>query len=161
MLAMFPDLDFTTAALGLPIDSPYAHRGALHSLFVALLIAAAASAAAPRLGITRPRAALLAGAAVASHGLLDLFSDAGTGVAMLWPFSNERFLAGWRPIPAISVNGGLLTGHNAVIVALELAVLLPVWLPGVALLLRRLRALPDREEARAMSRQGPIPPARR
>jgi inner membrane protein len=37
-------------------------------------------------------------AAVASHGVLDTFTDAGHGVGLFIPFDNGRYFAPWRPI---------------------------------------------------------------
>ncbi len=52
--------------------------------------------------VARGRAVLLlaavwAGAAI-THPLLDMLTDGGSGVMVLFPFSTERFFFPWRPI---------------------------------------------------------------
>jgi membrane-bound metal-dependent hydrolase YbcI (DUF457 family) len=40
--------------------------------------------------------------ATASHGLLDTLTTYGEGVALLAPFSKERFTALWHPLDALN-----------------------------------------------------------
>ena len=64
-----------------------------------------------------------------SHGLLDTLTDGGLGIALLWPFSNERFFAPWTPIPVAPIGARMLTGRGVRVVmteALQFAPLL-VW----------------------------------
>ena len=48
--------------------------------------------------------AFLFAAAMASHGLLDTLTDAGLGIALLLPFSEQRFFAPLRPLATASVD---------------------------------------------------------
>ena len=50
---------------------------------------------------------------VASHGLLDALTDGGLGAALLWPFSDERFFAPWRPLPVAPIGARFWSGARA------------------------------------------------
>jgi inner membrane protein len=98
LFAVAPDLDtWAMMALDIPRGSFFAHRGFFHSpFFLALLALAVASL------VTSGRAALTlaavwAGAAI-THPLLDMLTDGGSGVMLLFPFSTERLFFHWRPI---------------------------------------------------------------
>jgi inner membrane protein len=60
--------------------------------------------------------------AAASHGILDSFTNGGRGVALLWPFSSERFFAPYRVIevspigltPILSARGVAVFASEAV-----------------------------------------------
>jgi len=78
---------------------PCAMHDETHSFAFAIGVGLLAYAIAGAMRLPRARAALLAAIVVASHGILDTMTDGGRGVALLWPFSNERFFAPWRPIP--------------------------------------------------------------
>jgi inner membrane protein len=71
------------------------------------------------------RAALVAAAVVASHPLLDTMTDGGLGCALLWPFSNERFFAPWRPIPVAPIGPAFLSARGLRIALIELVAMSP------------------------------------
>ncbi|MES1165303.1 MAG: metal-dependent hydrolase, partial [Verrucomicrobiota bacterium] len=98
-LAALPDLDVLLVALGAADGGAIGHRGASHSLGMALLIALVAAVAARRFGWPALRTAVAAGAAVASHAFLDLLGARGKGLALLWPLSAHRFHSPWRVFP--------------------------------------------------------------
>ena len=76
---------------------------------------------------------------VASHGPLDALTDGGEGVALLWPFSSERFFFPWRPIPVAPIGlRYFFTTSGWRVARVELLGFLPLWL--LALWPRRLRA---------------------
>lgn len=103
--AAFPDVDGLFKHIwNIPQDSIYAHRGAAHSLFIALLAGLVAAAAHKRLKVTPIAAAVVVAAAMASHGLLDMMTNSGQPVAYLWPLSSARFFADWRPIDSSPVH---------------------------------------------------------
>jgi inner membrane protein len=135
VLSMLPDLDVLAFWLGIPYAHPLGHRGFSHSL----VFAAALAALAARYEFRSWRLFGLLFAAIASHGILDAFTDGGLGVGFLIPFSNERFFAPWRPLPVspIGVDRSVLP-----IVAAEMVYL---WVPALAfacgaLLARRRRS---------------------
>jgi inner membrane protein len=97
--AMAPDLDaLANPMFGLQADSIYSHRGFTHSLFVAMGAGILAAIIHRRLRVRPLTAAAVVGGAMASHGLLDMMSDTGLPVAILWPLSATRLYADWRPI---------------------------------------------------------------
>jgi inner membrane protein len=97
-LSTFPDLDVFSEAVGLGPQSVWAHRGALHSLVIALAAAIVALFLLDlRSGVARTF--LVTAATAASHGLLDTMTRGGAGVMLLWPVSQTRFLAPWQVLP--------------------------------------------------------------
>ncbi len=117
---ILPDLDSLGFRYGIPYGSPYGHRGFTHSIVFALASAALLTLVTRRDG--RTFAFLFVSAL--SHPLLDAFTNGGRGVALLWPYSNHRFFAPWRPIQV------------SPIARLDLGVLWSevkwVWLPVIA-----------------------------
>lgn len=126
-LSLLPDADVLAFRFGIPYGDPFGHRGATHSLCFAVLIALGAYAIARATKLPPLRTALLTGAVVASHGLIDSMTDGGLGCALLWPFSNERFFSPWTPIPVapiglhfLSMRGARVAGTELVIFAIPL-----------------------------------------
>src|SRR5467141_5469655 len=144
-LSLAPDLDVIAFRLGIPYSAPFGHRGAAHSILVALLlasIAALATRARPdqvNSGQTRKWLWVLCAVVAISHGLLDALTDGGLGIALLWPFSNARYFAPWTHIPETTIEARMITSRGIRVVmteALQFAPLL-VWS-----LWPRRRALP-------------------
>jgi inner membrane protein len=127
-----PDLDVLAFRFGIPYANEFGHRGASHSLAFAVLLGIVAAALASRLQVSRLAAFLFVGASAASHGLLDMLTNGGRGVALWWPLSQERY---FFPVRVIEVSPlslhRLMTGHGMGVLQSEL---LWVWLPAVALL---------------------------
>lgn len=124
-LAVAPDLDILAEQAGLA-----EHRGASHSLAFAAIVAMACFGAA---AVTRRPAAwwgLAAFTAIASHGILDLFSP-GPAVELLWPLTEVRIVAPIRPLPSPPLSD-LLTVLAARTWALEALIFLPVVLVAFA-----------------------------
>ena len=101
--AAVPDLDLLShwlcGLLGTSGPGPtWTHRGAAHSLFVALATGLVAATLHKRLHVRPLTAGVVVAAAMASHGLLDMFTNYGEPVAYLWPVSSVRLFADWRPI---------------------------------------------------------------
>jgi len=124
--AMLPDMDVAAFALGIPYADGFGHRGASHSILFAALIAV--------LGIAMYRP-LRSGAAQAgaflltcaiSHPLLDAMTSGGLGVALLWPWSEQRFFAPWRPILVSPFANGFFSARG---ISTLLSELRWVWLP--------------------------------
>jgi inner membrane protein len=100
LAAVVPDLDVIGFRFGIAYAHPLGHRGLSHSLAFAALFAALIIAVLSR-SLPRPSrfaAWLYLASATASHGVFDAFTDGGLGVALLAPFSNERFFFPWQPI---------------------------------------------------------------
>src|SRR5260370_12093404 len=101
LLAVAPDLDtFVMRAFDIPYSSFFSHRGFFHSPFFLALISAVLAAVVA--GRHSRRAVMLlgvmwAGCAI-THPLLDALTDGGSGVMLLFPFSEARLFFPWRPI---------------------------------------------------------------
>jgi len=107
-LAMLPDLDFLVPA-GPFLVGPFTHRGALHSLAVAVVVGLAVA-----ILVTIRR-----GGHAIGWGLITM--------ALLWPFSNARILAPWHVLPN-PVWEGVLSSTFLVELGIEAALFLPFWL---------------------------------
>jgi inner membrane protein len=125
-LTVLPDADVIAFSFGIPYASMLGHRGFTHSVAFALFTALLAliwlrPTRARRLAV----GALLLVAAV-SHPLLDALTNGGLGVALLWPWSDARWFAPWRPV-AVSPIGAHFFGPRGVTVLLS--EMLWIWLP--------------------------------
>jgi inner membrane protein len=96
--AMLPDLDVIGLKLGIAYAEDMGHRGVTHSLFFALIVGMVAYYLASWLKSPPGRAAVFVFIAGLSHGLLDMCTNGGLGIAYLWPFSHERYFLPWRLI---------------------------------------------------------------
>jgi inner membrane protein len=131
VLSFLPDADVIAFRLGIPYGAPYGHRGAFHSpAFAAIfglgLAVAATARRAPPLFL-----ALVGTVVMASHGLLDTLTDGGKGIALLWPFTNERFFAPWRPIPVAPIGPRILSAAGLKLMAWEAMLFLPFFIVGL------------------------------
>jgi inner membrane protein len=133
-LSLAPDLDVIAFRFGIPYWAPFGHRGAAHSICVALVLGCMA-ALAPRntreqihRGQNRKVLWVLCASVAVSHGLLDMLTDGGLGIALLWPFSNKRYFAPWRPIPVAPIGGRMLSGRGLRVLLIEALQFAPVLL---------------------------------
>jgi inner membrane protein len=124
-LSLLPDVDVVGFALGVRYADPWGHRGATHSFAFALAIGAIAGLVARAVRLPVWRTAVAAAAVVASHPLLDTMTDGGLGCALLWPFSDERFFAPWRPLPVAPIGPRFLSARGLRIAVTEVLVLAP------------------------------------
>ncbi|MBM4061988.1 MAG: metal-dependent hydrolase [Planctomycetes bacterium] len=132
ILSSAPDLDALGLWLGVPYGAWHGHRGASHSPAFALLVAIAlAPWLARRTGLGTVRVAAFLFAAMGSHGLIDMATNGGHGIAVLWPFTTERWF--W-PVQPLQVSP---IGFRAMFSVWGLEVLaseaLWVWLPALVL----------------------------
>lgn len=140
-----PDLDFVAGILaGAPTRF---HRGASHSLLLAVVFGLAAYLVARWSGFRSSRRfGVLMGLAFTTHIVLDMLSPLGDprrGVQLAWPFLTERFSFPFRIFIGARYDPkahGLLEGfmfqrHNWYVVVSE--VLLVVVISGLAQLVRR------------------------
>lgn len=98
-LALLPDADVILVALGAQDAGAVGHRGASHSLSVALGVGLLSALVARRRGWPVFRTALACTLAVASHAALDVLGHGGRGLPLLWPLSHARFESPWRIFP--------------------------------------------------------------
>jgi inner membrane protein len=125
-VAMAPDFDTVAFKLGIAYADQFGHRGASHSFALALAIGLLGAAFAPWLRTTRWRALLWLTFCTASHPLLDALTNGGLGVALLWPWSHDRFFAPWRPIAVSPIGAGFFSMRGLTVLWSELVW---VWLP--------------------------------
>ena len=126
-LSLLADVDVVAFRLGIPYSAPFGHRGATHSIAFAMLAGAAAAALLAREGRwSFSRIALVACLVAISHPLLDAMTDGGLGVALLWPFSNARFFAPWRPIPVAPIGARMLSTRGLHVLWIEAIGSLPL-----------------------------------
>jgi len=124
--AMLPDADVLAFKFGVAYADTFGHRGATHSIGMALALGAIAALARRPLRTTAWRAFLFVGLAALSHPLLDALTDGGLGVALAWPFSSERFFFPWRPIAVSPIGARFFSARGLAVLGSELQW---VWLP--------------------------------
>jgi len=124
-LSLLPDVDVIGFRLGVRYADPWGHRGATHSFAFALAVATIVWIVAKAARLPAGRTALVALAVVASHALLDTMTDGGLGCALLYPFSNARFFAPWRPIPVAPIGPAFLSGRGLRIAIIETIAMSP------------------------------------
>lgn len=115
-----PDFDTIAFKLGIAYADPFGHRGASHSLAIALLVGVLGASISPWLRTTRVRAFWFLAFCTASHPLLDALTNGGLGVALLWPWSHERFFAPWRPIAVSPIGAGFFSARGVAVLWSEL-----------------------------------------
>ena len=128
LLSVLPDADVILLRFGVPYESPLGHRGASHSIAFAVLASSVAAVTFSwRTGRRMFAPWLYLFACAVSHPLLDSCTNAGHGAALLWPLSDERFFAPFRPIEASPLSLRRFFGESGLRVVLS--ELLWVWLP--------------------------------
>jgi inner membrane protein len=130
-LSLVPDLDVVAFALGIPYSAPWGHRGAAHSLAFAGFCGLACALAARAAGASAVRMGVLGGLVVATHGVLDTMTDGGLGIALLWPWSNRRFFAPWRPMPVAPIGAGMFSARGLEVMLTETVLFLPLFIYGL------------------------------
>jgi inner membrane protein len=141
--SIVPDFDVIGIQFGVVYGTEFAHRGFTHSLAFAAALALLTCFASRFLRASAAAVFLFLFAATASHGVLDSFTNGGSGIAFAWPFSAERFFSPFRVIEVSPIGvSRFLSARGASVLASEL---LWVWSPAVvvALALNGLRRHPN------------------
>ncbi len=141
---MIPDVDVVTRYFGAERGSLFAHRGFTHSIVFALLFGGLIAFFADkflRTGVSYAKLFIFFALATFSHPFLDMLTNGGSGVALLAPFSNERFFFPFRPIEVSPIGLRFFSERGIDVVISEIVW---IWLPGIvvlaiALLVRRFR----------------------
>ncbi|HEX8845627.1 MAG TPA: metal-dependent hydrolase [Pyrinomonadaceae bacterium] len=145
LCAVLPDADFVSLAFRVQRGSLFGHRGITHSLLFALLLALLVVSLffkGARVFSKKWWAlTIYFFAATASHGLLDMLTNGGSGVALFAPFDETRYFFPWRPIEVSPLGFRFFSTRGLTVLKSEL---LWVWVPSLALVLlawlyRRLR----------------------
>jgi inner membrane protein len=125
LASMLPDADVILFRFGAGYDDVWSHRGFSHSLgfavFLGLLAALLLRRSAPPL-----LAFLFVASSAASHGLLDMLTNGGHGVAFLWPLNSQRYFFDWRPIQVSPLAATRFLTKAAAVARTELVW---IWLP--------------------------------
>ena len=127
-LSLLPDADVIGFQFGVAYGDPWGHRGASHSPVFAMLGGCAIGLVASALHLPGWRTGILAALVLASHGLLDTLTDGGLGCALLWPFSDERFFAPWRPLPVAPIGRAFLSSWGLHVAFWEAVVFAPFFI---------------------------------
>lgn len=130
-LSLVPDLDVIAFRFGIPYEAPFGHRGATHSLAFAMILGPLVALAWKRPGHPLRATMAICVAVLASHGLLDMLTDGGEGVALFWPFSNERMFFPWQPLRVAPIGRGMLSWRGLSVLASETLCFLPVLVYGL------------------------------
>jgi inner membrane protein len=125
--AMLPDADTLGFRFHIAYANAFGHRGAMHSATFALLSATLAALMHRRLHATRVCTFVFIGLACLSHPLLDMLTDGGLGVALVWPFSSKRYVFPWHPIRVSPIGARFFSTRGWPVIESEL---LWVWLPA-------------------------------
>jgi inner membrane protein len=139
--SMLPDADVILFGFGATYHDVWSHRGFAHSLGFALLVALGAAVLLRKVAPPFVTAAFVF-VATASHGLLDMLTSGGHGVAIFWPVTADRYFYDWRPIQVAPIVGpefiGRFTSRATALLETEV---LWIWLPAaiVAVVLRLWR----------------------
>lgn len=96
--AILPDLDVIGFHFGVPYSAQWGHRGFTHSIFFAALMALIATSFSRQLKSHVIAVWLMVFLSTVSHPLLDMLTNGGLGVALYWPFTNERMFFDYRPV---------------------------------------------------------------
>jgi inner membrane protein len=146
-LALLPDADVLLVTLGACDNGVCGHRGASHSLPMAIAIGFVAGLLARRMRWPVLRTMIATTIAVGSHALLDVLGAGGRGLPLLWPFTDHRFHSPIRIFPDAPRGLAFLSWPGFMNVAIEFAVFLPVMIFALWPRIRAWRA------ARAIARR--------
>ena len=134
LCAMLPDADILSFYLGADRGSMFCHRGLTHSLAFALLLALLVVWLAFRkMRIFSKEWWLLVlyfFIVTASHGLLDMLTNGGSGVALFAPFDATRYRFPWTPIEVSPIGMRFFSERGLEVFESEFVW---VWIPAFAL----------------------------
>ena len=132
---MLPDVDVVSFAFGIPYDAEFGHRGVSHSLAAAALLGLVAASMAPALRSSRAAAFFFVCVSAASHGLADMLTNGGKGVALFWPVSDARLFWPVTPVQVSPIGAAFFSAEGFSVLASELIwMILPLVL--IAILVR-------------------------
>ena len=145
-----PDIDAGLHAYGVKYGDLWGHRGMAHSLFFAVIVGLIVVTLAFRrrypTGTKMWWALLIFFTCItASHGILDMFTNGGLGIAVFSPFDTTRYFMPWQPLPVPNMGVSLLfTRYMGWVLLNEfIFVVLPVVLVGLGIrLVRRSHHVP-------------------
>ncbi len=112
VLPAVPDVDGVFLKLGwIPYEHFLGHRGFTHSLVAATILGALAAAWFAQTSTTARgiwvKLALYFASITATHGILDMATSGGEGIALLAPYDNTRLFFPLRPISVSPISPSL------------------------------------------------------
>ena len=127
--SIIPDLDVIGFGFGIRYSDMLGHRGLSHSILFAAALGALLSFTLFRDGQGAQWVYFLfLFLSTLSHTLLDMLTNGGLGVALLAPFSNQRYFFPWRPIEVSPIGvGSFFSEWGVRVISSELRW---VWLPS-------------------------------
>jgi inner membrane protein len=128
LCAMLPDADVISFAFGIRYGSMFGHRGITHSVAFALLVGLVISVFFTGRKIAKWKLVLYFALVTVSHPLLDMLTNGGPGVALLAPFSAQRFYFPWRPIEVSPIGMNFFSERGLPVIMSEV---LWIWVPSV------------------------------
>lgn len=145
LCAMLPDADVLSFTFGAARGSLFSHRGITHSLAFAFVLAFVVV----WLAFRKTKAfskdwwllVIYFFIVTASHGLLDMLTNGGSGVAIFAPFDTTRHFFMWRPIEVSPIGMRFFSERGLEVFESEFVW---IWIPALVLvalawLYRRLR----------------------
>ena len=129
IVSLWPDVDAVGFLFGVRYGDVWGHRGATHSLTLALAAGALAYVLAMRWKLPALRTAVYTAVVAASHGLFDTMTyGGGLGCALLWPFSTVRYWAPFRFIPIAPIGLAILSPYGVRVMMAEVILFAPFWI---------------------------------
>ena len=131
--AMLPDEDAVSFAFGVRYESMFGHRGITHSILFAVIVGISVSVLFySHSDLPKWKLALYFALVTATHPFLDMFTNGGLGVALLAPFSDERFIFPWRPIEVSPIGMSFFSDRGFGVIASEM---IWIWIPSAIIFL--------------------------
>ncbi|MDD5358773.1 MAG: metal-dependent hydrolase [Sulfurovaceae bacterium] len=131
--SIMPDFDVVAFRLGIAYSDQLGHRGFTHSILFAIILGIFAALFYSKLK-TKPLVAFIfVFIATISHGLLDMLTNGGLGIAFFWPFTEQRFF-----FPKQFIQVSPLSLHRLFSpagLAVVKSELLWVWFPALSIML--------------------------
>jgi inner membrane protein len=132
IFTVLPDIDVIAFKFGIPYQHMFGHRGFSHSIFFAAVFSAVVAWLLSKWLQTRALYVwLFLFLCMVSHGVLDMLTNGGYGIALLSPFSNERYFFPYQPVDVSTLSiKRFFAGQGASVIFSELKW---IWLPSMAL----------------------------
>lgn len=131
LLTLLPDADVIAFKFGIAYASPWGHRGFTHSISFAVIIGLISSANSFYFEERRLKVFLWTFLSTLSHSIFDALTNGGLGVALFWPYTNERYFFPWTPVEVSPIGvKGFLSVRGLQVVMSELIWL---WIPSLIL----------------------------
>ena len=132
--AMIPDADVLTRYFGAERGSLLSHRGLTHSVFFALLFGGLIALIVHRFlrtEISFIKLFAFFALATFTHPFLDMLTNGGSGVALLAPFTDERFFFPRRPVEVSPIGLRFFSERGIDVILSEIVW---IWLPAFIIL---------------------------